>query len=40
VWGWPFTMLGIGGVLATYFAVLLPRDRPRNKLTGSKRGFD
>lgn len=25
-WGWAFAMLGVGGALATLFAVLLPRD--------------
>lgn len=26
-WGWAFMMLGLGGALATLFAILLPRDR-------------
>ncbi|SLN47179.1 MFS transporter [Oceanibacterium hippocampi] len=28
-WGWAFAVLGIGGSLATLFAILLPRDRRR-----------
>ncbi|MGE0006019.1 MAG: MFS transporter [Parvibaculaceae bacterium] len=28
-WGWAFAMLGLGGALATVFAVLLPQDRER-----------
>jgi len=26
-WGWAFALLGAGGLLATFFALLLPKDR-------------